>query len=204
MTQLEKPDGLDDLVIEFAITVEGGTPDRKLGERTAATMETWYEATADMQLRQGRFAEAIPRYEAMLEMGEFIGGFAALLGRNGPKFTANLLYNLGCCYKETGEREKAMGLWQEALGQEEMTELLRGHLQYNLGTELAHDGRFEEAREHLMAARQTPLCNDARTQQNLVYVNRQLARQREGRRPRQTLGEAQALKRRLYGQTPCG
>ena len=191
------------VVLQYKKTVEEGQPDEGLREQLMDAIDGRYLDVVDRQLKEKIFDQAVEEYDAFLEFGEILDTFQDLIGNNGPKFTANILFNQGAAYEGLGKKNMAIRTYRKALEQEDMTNQTLTRANYNLGTVLAEMGNFREAQEHLLEAQRKGM-NHSRLRQNLDYVARKLDFIEDNTGPNQTLERARTLKHRLYKQTPCG
>ncbi len=201
--KMKQHDLVKQVVIAFKETVDRGEPDEEMREQLMDAIDGRYLDVVDRQLKEKIFDQAVEEYDAFLEFGQILNTFKDLIGDNGPKFTANILFNQGAAYEGLGKKDLAIETYQKALEQEDMTNQTLTRANYNLGTVLAEKGNFREAQKHLLEAQRKGM-NHPRLRQNLDYVARQLDFIEDNTGPNQTLEQAQRLKHKLYKQTPCG
>jgi len=194
---------IGELVDRFKEGVNQDQPDEDLRRQLINTISNEHDRIMDDHMDRKKFAEVIPEYERLLEFADQLNNYHDLIRNNGTKFTASILFNLGCCYKKTNRVTKAIETFEATLQLEPITENIRRNTHYNLGTALAEENQFYEAREHLIKAREDGMYTlDLRRNLDFVGEKNQLIEENSG--PDQTLAQAKLLRWELYGQTPCG
>ncbi len=152
---MNQHDLVKQVVIQFKKTVDQGEPDEGLWEKLIDQIDGRYGDVVDRQLRERNFAQAVEEYDAFLEFGRILNTYKDLIKKNGPKFTANILFNQGAAYEGLGKLDLAIETYRNALELEDMTDKMMGAINYNLGTVLAGRNNFRQAQEHLLAAQET-------------------------------------------------